>query len=289
MPLVSVLMPSYNYAKFLPEAIESVLGQTFRDFELIIIDDGSKDGSQQIIKNYGIKDERVRAKYHHQNEGISKTFNELIEMSKGKFLSPIASDDVWVEDKLKKQVEIMEKDDNLIIWSEGEIIDNESQPTGEKFTQMYEVIKKDGQLFDKLLSGNFIYGSSMMYKKENLKDIRIDENLKYLNDHKFFLDLAYRYDFHFITEPISKYRVHGKNTRFSDREGWYKDYLLLGKRITEDYGDKLSSNGNKKRVFHLIFTTPLHNAMKQDPWNKYNFIYCIILPFYCIYLLFKSI
>jgi glycosyltransferase involved in cell wall biosynthesis len=287
MPLVSVIMPSYNHAKFLPEAIESVLGQTFEDFELIIIDDGSEDGSQEIIKDYSKKDNRVRAIFHAENLGISRTFNELIEKAKGDFISCIASDDLWVKDKLEKQLKIMEQDENLVVWTEGEIIDVDGHSTGEKFTQLYDGTEKNGNIFDNLLSGNFIYGSSMMYKSENLKGIQIDENLKYLNDHKFFLDLAYRYNFHFIPEPISKYRVHGENTRFSDMEGWYKDYILLGKEITEEYGDKLASNENKKKLFHLVFTTPLHNAIKQDPWNRFNLIYSIILPVCAIYLLSK--
>jgi len=288
VPYVSVLMTSYNHERFISEAIESVLGQTIQDFELIIIDNGSTDRSQQIIKNYSKKDDRIRAIFHDENMGIPKTYNELYENAKGKFVSGICSDDVWVKNKLEKQLEVMKQDENLIIWTEGEIIDSESQSTGKTFTQRYESFKKSGHLFDELLGGNFIFASSVMFKRENLKDIRYDENIKYLNDHKFFLDLAYRYKYHFIPEPLSKYRLHGKNTIFLDMGGWYKDYMLIGKSITHEYGDKLTSNQNQKKLFHLVFTTPIYNTLKQDPWNKLNIIYLIILPLYAINLLTKN-
>jgi glycosyltransferase involved in cell wall biosynthesis len=279
-------MPSYNHAKYLSEAIESVLGQTYPDFELIIIDDGSRDGSQQIIEDYGKMDDRIRIILHNQNQGISNTFNELIEIAKGKFLSPIASDDVWVEDKLEKQLKIMEKDENLVIWTEGAIIDSESVSTNNKFTNKYNVLKKDGCIFEELLGGNFVFGSSMMYKKENLNGIKPDENLKYLNDHKFFLDLAYKYKFFFIPEPLTKYRVHGKNSIVSDMGGWYKDFLLIGRYIAHQYGDKLNSRETNRKLFHLIVTTPLYRGWKEDPLNKLNLIYGVILPIYTISILF---
>jgi glycosyltransferase involved in cell wall biosynthesis len=285
MPLVSVIMPSYNHAKYLPEAIESVFGQTFQDFELIIIDDGSEDGSQQIIEDYQDKDDRIRTVMHTENKGISETFNELIEISEGKFLTPIASDDIWVENKLEKQLEIMGKDENLIIWTEGEIIDSKSVSTNNKFTEKYNVVKKNGCIFEELLGGNFVFGSSMMYKKENLDGIRPDSNLKYLNDHKFFLDLAYKYQFYFIPEPLTKYRVHGKNSIVSDMGGWYKDFMSIGRCITHEYGDRLTSKESNKKLFHLISTTPLYRAYKEDPWNKLNLIYGIILPIYALSIL----
>lgn len=286
MPLVSVIMPSYNHAKYLPEAIESVLEQTLPDFELIIIDDGSIDGSQQIIEEYKKKDNRIRIILHNKNQGISNTFNELIESAKGKFLSPIASDDIWDKDKLRKQLEIMELDEDLIIWTEGEIIDSKSISTNNKFTQRYNVVKKNGNIFEDLLGGNFLFGSSMMYKKENLNGIKPEKNLKYLNDHKFFLDLAYKYQFFFIPEALTKYRVHGKNSIVSDMGGWYKDFLLIGRYITQEYGDKLTSQESNKKLFHLMATTPLYRAWKEDPWNKLNLIYGVILPIYAISILF---
>jgi len=288
MPLVSVIMPSYNHAKYLPNAIESVLGQSFTDFELIIIDDGSVDRSQQIIEDYEKKDSRIQSSFHTKNKGITKTFNELIDVSNGKFISGIASDDLWVKDNLKKQLEVIKQDENLITWTEGEIINAKGISTGKNFTEMYKVSKKSGNIFEEILGGNFIFGSSWMCKSANLSGIRFDENLKYLNDHKFFLDLASKYQFYFIPEPLAKYRLHGKNTIFSDMEGWYKDFMVIGEYIIQNYGYRLNSKATRKKLFNLISTTPLYRGFKEDPWNKLNLIYGIILPSYALNLLTKN-
>lgn len=285
--MVSVLMSCYNHEKFVGEAIESVLDQTFPDFEFIILDNGSTDGSTQIIEDYEKEDDRIRAIFHKKNLGIPRALNELIDSARGKFLARIDSDDVWMEGKLQKQLEIMEQDDNLIIWTEADLIDGDSISTGKKFTERYENLKRDGDIFDQLLAGNYIFCSSMMYKRENLEGIRYNEDIRNLNDHKFNLDLSYRYKYYFIPETLSKYRLHGGNTIFSDMEGWYKDYMAIGKFIAREYGDRLSSSQNKKKLFHLIFTTPFYSAVKQDPWNKLNLIYGVKLPPYAIYIITK--
>lgn len=286
--MVSVLMSCYNHDKFVGEAIESVLGQTFQDFEFIILDNGSTDGSTQIIADYEKKDDRIRAIFHENNLGIPRALNELIDSAKGKFLARIDSDDLWVEEKLEKQLEVMEQDENLVVWTEADLIDGESRSTGGKFTEMYESSEKNGNLFDDLLAGNFLFCSSMMYKRENLDGIRYNEHIRNLNDHKFNLDLSYRYDYYFLPEILSKYRLHGGNTIFSDMEGWYKDYMAIGKYIAEEYPDKLNSNENKKKLFHLIFTIPFNGAIKQDTWNRLNLIYGIKLPIYAINILIRS-
>ena len=125
MPLVSVLMTSYNHERFIQEAIESVLAQTCSDLELIVVDDASKDGSREIIKELQRKDKRIKPVFHASNKGIARTINDGIENSSGKYLALIASDDLWREDKLEKQLEILEKNENRVVWCNAEIIDGE--------------------------------------------------------------------------------------------------------------------------------------------------------------------
>lgn len=115
MPLVSVVMISYNNEKLTAEAIESVLRQDFDDFELIIVDDASTDASRQIIQKYAAENARVRFILHETNCGISKTLNDGTEIAQGKFLAIIASDDVWMKDKLSKQLAVLESDEDLIV------------------------------------------------------------------------------------------------------------------------------------------------------------------------------
>jgi glycosyltransferase involved in cell wall biosynthesis len=251
MPKVSVVMPSYNHERYISEAIDSVLNQTFTDFELIIIDDASKDKSKEIIKIYKEKDSRIRAFFHSENKGISRTMNECLEKADGKFIAFFASDDAWVKDKLEKQLEVLAKDEDLIVWSEGLIIDAQGDPTGELWTARFESKKKkSGDLFEEILVGNFICGQSRIHKRENISDIRFNEALKYLNDYLFEVELARKYEYYFIPEPLAMYRVHGENTRL-DRMGWSKDQIIMGEYFLQKYGDEIS-NKVKAKIFKIM-------------------------------------
>ncbi len=255
MPLVSVVMASYNYERFLLETIEGVLNQSCKDLELIIVDDGSKDSSPQIIKSYQEKDKRVRGIFHSENKGIARTFNDGIDQAAGKFMATMGSDDVWVENKLKKQLEVLKGNENLVVYSDSMIIDAQSnmvaEPVDKKVNASKKKRKKSGNIFRELLGGNFVCGSSVLFKKDNIRNIRYDEQLKYVNDYKFVLDLARKYEFYFIPEPLIKYRVHGKNVTLRDREGWLRDFALFGKYLLEKYEDEFSRKTKSRFLFKI--------------------------------------
>lgn len=243
MSLVSIILPSYNHGKFIARSIESVIGQTFGDFELIVIDDASVDGSKEIIADYARKDGRIYVTFHRENAGIAKTMNEGLEIARGKFISIIASDDEWGKDKLEKQVKILMNDEDLVVWSDGLIIDHEGAETGKTFLQMYGATrrKKSGYVLEELIKGNFICGLSIIFKKEHVKDIRFDERLKYLNDYKLMTDLAYRYKFYFIPEFLVKYRVHGDNSIIVRRKECREETIALQKSFLKQYGKKITN------------------------------------------------
>jgi glycosyltransferase involved in cell wall biosynthesis len=206
-------MKSYNHELFISEAIESVLRQDFEDLELIVVDDASTDTSRTIIERYAQQDARIRMIFHEHNLGITKVVNDGIDAAKGKFIAQIDSDDVWMNDKLRKQLAVLERNENLLVWSEGTIIDQHGHPLGKTFSEFFESTSKtkSGSLFQALLPGNYIFGSSLMYKKANLDGLRYDERLLYNNDYKFLLELARKYEFCYVNEPLAKYRIHGEN------------------------------------------------------------------------------
>ena len=214
MLLVSVVMLSYNHEAFVSESIESVLGQDFDDLELIIVDDASTDSSRQIIQKYAAEDRRIRVIPHEANCGIAKTANDGIAAAKGRFIAVIDSDDVWAKDKLTKQLDVVAYNDDLVVWSEGELIDDKGQLLGKNITEMYGATsrKKSGNIFQELLRGNYIFGTTLFFKRSNAGAIPFDEGLLYANDYKFMLELARNYDFYYIAEPLAKYRIHGSNT-----------------------------------------------------------------------------
>jgi glycosyltransferase involved in cell wall biosynthesis len=289
MPLVSVAIPSYNHEKYISEAIESVLNQTFTDLELIIIDDASHDKSPEIIEYYQKRDNRIRAFFHEQNLGTAKTLNDIIEKARGKYIAFFASDDVWFKDKLQEQIKILDKNDNLVIWNEGLIINEEGNSQEILINQMniHKKLKKSGDIFKELIiKSNFIFATSVIVKKDFLTDVRFNEKLRYFNDYKFALDLAANHEYYFITNPLSCYRIHGKNTINSDEVGWNLDRAVCNLEILNDYGDNLS---NYIKNFILLDTSlayyksceknkalnNIKNAVLSKPL-QYNLIYLLL-------------
>jgi len=249
MPLVSVVMPSYNHEKFISEAIESVLGQDFDDLELIIVDDASTDASKQIIQKYEKQDARVRVILHETNCGISKTMNDGFAIAQGKFLAGTASDDVWMKDKLSKQLAVLESDENLIVYSEAEVINESGQPVGLTLSELGGgvSVKKSGDIFHEILERCPLCGSTMLHKRANLGGIRWDERLKYINDWKFKLELAAKYEFYYIEEPLAQYRIHADNAwgtkgpqgeakRFANQ-----DFILLLEHVLRQWHHRMSA------------------------------------------------
>ena len=106
--LVSIIMPSYNTTSFIAESIQSVLAQSYKDWELIIVDDCSSDNTDQVVKPY-LSDERIKYYKNEKNSGAAVSRNRAIREAKGKWIAFLDSDDLWMPEKLQKQVSFMEK------------------------------------------------------------------------------------------------------------------------------------------------------------------------------------
>ena len=105
-PMISVVMPVYNAEKYLDEAIKSILVQTCKDFEFIIINDGSNDKSLEIIEKYNIQDERI-VLINRENRGLIASLNEGIEKTKGRYIARMDADDISLPDRFEKQIEFL--------------------------------------------------------------------------------------------------------------------------------------------------------------------------------------
>ncbi len=260
MPLVSVVVPSYNHDKFISETIESVLGQDLDDLELIIVDDASTDASRQIIQKYAEKDARVRVILHETNCGIAKTINDGIAAAQGKFLAYSASDDVWMKDKLSKQLAVLESNEDLIVITEAEVIDESGQRVGATYSELGRgvLIKGSRDVFHDILENSSpIMGSTLLHKRANLGGILFNERLKYLNDIIFFLDLAAKYKFYYIAEALVQYRIHANNTwGIKGPEGEanrvaYHDEILIREYALKRYPYRLSAEAKATELERL--------------------------------------
>lgn len=108
-PLVSIIMPAYNAEKFIKESIESVINQSYKNWELLIVDDCSKDLTSKIIENFSLKDKRIKIFQQEKNKGVVKTRNKALKESKGRYVAFLDSDDLWEKKKLEIQIKYMEK------------------------------------------------------------------------------------------------------------------------------------------------------------------------------------
>ena len=273
MPLVSVIMPSYNHERFIAKAIESVLTQTLGDLELIVIDDASRDSSRRIIEDFSKKDSRIKAIFHERNMGVARTVNDCIGVAGSKFIAFAASDDLWVKDKLEKELKVLEQNEDFVVWTEVEIIDAQGSLTGQLGTQRWGASNrsKGGDIFEELLRGNFI--PNRILKKENVRDIRFNEALRYLNDWQFDVDLARRYIYYFIPEPLVKKREHGSNTIDRDWLGYSKDLIAICQYFLTEYRNDMS-NVTKNRIY-LQMSQGYKELGNKDMSNVTNSRICL--------------
>ena len=203
-PTVSVIIPTYNRAHLVGRAIQSVLNQTYQDFELIVVDDGSTDNTDEVIKEFQQKDNRIIYLKHDRNKGGSAARNTGIKASKGEYIAFQDSDDEWLSDKLKKQV--------IVFF-------NLSPEVGIIYTDMWRINKRKRKIYfysphimpeDKIVYkqaldygvANIGIGTSLIRKEVFEKVGFFDENFPRFIDLEFFIRLSKYYYFYHIAEPL---------------------------------------------------------------------------------------
>lgn len=207
--ILSIIMPCLNAEKYLTEAIENALSQSFQDFELIIIDNGSKDRSLELIKSY-IKDPRVKF-LECKEAGVSAARNTGIAAAKGKYLAFLDSDDVWYPQKLEKEISFLEKHPEYIgSYSSVDYIDKNGVLLDKSYGKS---IGYTGEIYMNLLQGNLIQNPSPILKTEAVKELgAFDTKLSYGEDWDLFIRLAYKGPFYYHPEALCAYRKHTEQT-----------------------------------------------------------------------------
>jgi glycosyltransferase involved in cell wall biosynthesis len=186
MPKISILICTYNRANFIEKAIQSVLNQTLIDFEIIIMDDDSKDNTEDIIKS--LKDSRIKYYKNETNLGISRNRNLGLSKSAGKYIAILDSDDFWIDNnKLQKQFDFLENNpEYVLIGSNIKIIDEK-----ENFIKNTDFETEDIEIRKKILKSNQIPHSSVMYRKEAIEKVGLyNEKFSCDEDLDLFLKLG---------------------------------------------------------------------------------------------------
>lgn len=237
LPLVSVVIPAYNHEKFVMECIESVIKQTYKNIELIIINDGSKDNTHDVIMTYIdiCKERFIRFEYRNRkNKGLSRTLNEMVEWAKGKYFSAIASDDVLISTKIETLVSVLEKrgkqfavafgnvefinDNNKIVGldekghlsekSEASIYNNFCEFHNEKF----DLTSSQIVTYEMILQSYYIPAAGVIMSLDAIKEVGGWTSGNVVEDLEIWFKISKQYMFIYVDEIVALYRLHDNNT-----------------------------------------------------------------------------
>ncbi len=169
-PLVSVIMPSYNAEKYIAESIESVLHQTYPNWELLITDDCSRDRTPEIVQSYCQQDPRISFVIAKQHSGIAKTRNQSIARAKGQFIAFLDNDDLWVPEKIEKQVRFIIENNYAFVYSAYELMNEDGSPKG-------KTIKTAGVVdYNKYLRNTIIGSGTIMLDQDQTGSLVMPDN-----------------------------------------------------------------------------------------------------------------
>lgn len=254
---VSIVLPVYNAQETIAEAIYSILCQTFVDFELILINDGSTDDSESVIGYF--KDPRIQYYTNEKNKGLIYTLNRGISLAKGKYIARMDADDIAMPTRLEKQIRIMEQNSNIIVCG-----------TRIKY---FGVVKRNGEFMAPetseenkawLLEEVCFAHPTVMIRKDVLINNQIFYNSDYKNceDYKLWVDLSEYGDYYNIQEPLLKYRL--SDTQITQKTNTIQ--LENARRCRREYWAKIfGKDFNLKQIdIHVI-----RQHYKYKSKNKY--------------------
>ena len=195
--LVSIIMPSYNTARFIEQSIQSVLNQTYKNLELIIVDDCSTDNTDEVVATF--TDERIRYIKNERNQGAAVSRNTAIEQAQGKWIGFLDSDDLWAVDKLEKQIQFMEQNDYCFSYTEYREIDEQGESLQRKVSGPKRITKR--KMFDYCWVGCL----TVMYDAEKIGLIQIAD-VKKNNDYAMWLKVCKKAKCYLLPTVLAEYR-----------------------------------------------------------------------------------
>ena len=247
-PLVSVIMPCYNAERFIAQSIESVMAQTYQNWELLITDDGSTDTSVDVVNQYCAKDKRINLLVPGKHSGIATTRNLSIQRAKGRFIAFLDSDDIWKSDKLEKQIGFMMEHDVAFTYSSYEVIDEQGN--------FNKTVPDAGVMnYKKYLRNTIICCGTVMLDREKIGDF-LTPIIATSEDMSLWLKIMKRgYDAYPVPGPLHQYRIRphsaSSNKFKASRDVWrvYRNIEKLSWLSAAANFICYSFNAVKKHVF----------------------------------------
>lgn len=251
-PKVSIIMPVYNAAKYLDETINSILNQTYNDFEFLIIDDGSTDNSLEILYSYN--DHRIKILKNEKNIGYVKTLNKLIDISKGEYIARQDNDDLSLPDRIEKQVLFLNKNKDVGVCGTNAFI------FGKK-TKMTRMPITDDEIKAYMIINNPMLHPTIMYRKSIFEVLNIgkyNEDLCPAEDYAMWFEISKKTKLANLPEPLLKYRWHENNTSQLKKNIQIEKANQIRKEIL-DYSLSYQISTEESKLFKIISDTEFAN------------------------------
>lgn len=249
--LVSVIIPAYNAEKFLATALDSVLTQTYQEFEILVVNDGSEDGTEEIVKDYQRKfPDKIRY-FYQKNRGQGSARNLAMKNARGDYFAFLDADDLWLPEKLEKQLRKLEETEADFCFTDAEII-GETGAIQKTFSQL--VLPPQNEILTPLLKTNFIVNSSVLMKRvvfEKIgfqKERRVYQNIE---DYDYWLQAALAgFKFVYLPEVLVRYRIH--STQSSKKSPFQSLEALMAMYMTLIFNSKVLLRGKVLKVVEML-------------------------------------
>jgi glycosyltransferase involved in cell wall biosynthesis len=232
-PKVSILMATYNRAAMIGPTIESIEKQTFKDWELVIPDDGSKDNTEEVVKALQKKEPRIKYLKSPVNQGISRNYNMGFAITTGEYVAMIDDDDPWCDDhKLEKQVRFLDEHPDYVAVGGGMIVVDGAG----KEQYRYFKAETDEEIRNYMLYSNPMANSTTMFRCDAAEKVAwYDNSIRYSGDRDFFLKLGRIGKLYNFKEYFTYYTMAGNNTSITRLRPHLKTSLTVMKRYKNDY------------------------------------------------------
>ena len=241
---ISVVMAAYNAEKYLKEAMDSILGQTYDDLELIVIDDKSTDTSGQILKDYAARDSRVVVLENEENMGLTKSLNKGLKVAKGEYIARMDADDISVPDRFEKQVAFLDSHpDYSFVSCIGRYIDEDG-----KEEQLRLFPETNEEIYAMMPKVDAVMHPGVMFRREDIRKIGdYCEDFRVVQDYDlWFRGMAAGYKFYNIQEPLVLFR---RNDSYNARKS--KAYRMVDYRVRKK-GYKINKIPLHKRMYLIV-------------------------------------
>lgn len=230
-PTVSINLCCYNSEKYLEETLQSIFAQTYKDWELVIVNDGSADSTESIIKEY-ISQGYPIVYYWQENHGLGYSRNEALKRSRGEYIAFIDHDDLWMREKLEKQIPLFERDSDVgLVFSDAIYFSDK----GRRFRLYGNKKPPSGKIFSDLLKRYYLCLGTVVLKKDALITIEewFDERLTVSEESDVFMRIAYKWKCDYADEPLLMYRMHENNLSSLMSEQFPKENELILEKLLQ--------------------------------------------------------